>query len=119
MAKCLIKEGLFGEVDELFISMEKYKCSPNCTMLNSIVGGLLEQGEPLKATEFLHKMSEQHFAVEASTAKLLLDLLSEDGGYEKYMKLIPDFATERVKSNSEITIDIESLNLDPCKGKEK
>jgi len=59
MVKCVIKEGLWKEVDELLLSMEKYNCSPNSVMLNSVVRGLLEKGKTTKAMEFLYEMNEQ------------------------------------------------------------
>lgn len=118
MLKGLIKDGLLDEADELFLSMGKYSCSPNSVMLNTVVQGLLERGETMKAIEFLHKMREQHFAVEAYTAKLLIDLVSEKGGYEKYMKLLPDFSTDHVKSDMEISFDVNYLNLDLLKDRE-
>lgn len=37
------KAGLLDEVHELFLSMEKYNCSPISIMLNSVVRGLLEK----------------------------------------------------------------------------
>src|SRR4051812_6418044 len=104
MLKGLIKEGLLKDTNELFSSMEKYGCSPNSRMLNSIVQSLFQKGEIERALEFLHKMDELNFVPEASTL-LLVDLLSEDGQFHKYMELIPDFSRHIKNSTNEIGVN--------------
>ncbi|KAG8037208.1 hypothetical protein GUJ93_ZPchr0020g33576 [Zizania palustris] len=76
MINNLLKEDSFEEADNLFSSMEKSGCAPNSRLLNGIIRTLLKKSEVAKAGNYLSKIDENNFAVEASTASLLLSLFS-------------------------------------------
>jgi pentatricopeptide repeat protein len=89
MIESHIKEGLFEESDELFLSMEKNGCAANSRMLNVIVRRLLEKGYVRRAGTYLTKIDEKNFSLEASTAALLISIVSETK-YQKEVKFIPE-----------------------------
>ncbi|KAG8044684.1 hypothetical protein GUJ93_ZPchr0077g7055 [Zizania palustris] len=76
MINNLIKEDSFEEADNIFSSMEKSGCAPDSRLLNGIIRTLLRKAEVAKAGNYLSKIDENNFAVEASTASLLLSLFS-------------------------------------------
>ncbi|KAG8100879.1 hypothetical protein GUJ93_ZPchr1355g26848, partial [Zizania palustris] len=76
MINNLIKEDSFEEADNIFSWMEKSGCAPNSRLLNGIIRTLLRKAEVAKAGNYLSKIDENNFAVEASTASLLLSLFS-------------------------------------------
>jgi leucine-rich PPR motif-containing protein len=85
----LIKEGLLEEFDNLFVTMEKSGCSPDSSMLNAVVRGLLHRGEVMRAGVYLSKIDEKNFSLEASTTSLLLSVFSREE-YRHHAKSLPE-----------------------------
>ena len=88
MIESHIKEGLLEESDELFLSMEKNGCAADSRMLNAIVRRLLEKGDVRRAGTYLTEIDEKNFPLEASTAALLISIISE-GKYQAEVKFLP------------------------------
>jgi pentatricopeptide repeat protein len=89
MIKSHIEEGLLEESDNLFLSMEKNGCAADSHMLNIIVRRLLEKGDVRRAGTYLTKIDEKNFSLEASTAALLIPIVSEKK-YQKEVKFLPE-----------------------------
>jgi pentatricopeptide repeat protein len=89
MMQSHIEEGLLEESDELFLSMEKNGCAANSRMLNVIVRKLFEKGDVRRAGTYLTKIDEKDFSLEASTAALLISIVSERK-YQKEVKFLPE-----------------------------
>ena len=88
MIQSHIEEGLLEESDELFLSM-KNGCAADSRMLNAIVRRLLEKGDVRRAGIYLTKIDEKNFPLEASTAALLISIISE-GKYQTEVKFLPE-----------------------------
>ena len=69
--------------------MEKNGCAANSRMLNTIVRRLLEKGDVRRAGTYLTKIDEKNFSLEASTAALLISIISE-GKYQTEVKFLPE-----------------------------
>jgi pentatricopeptide repeat protein len=84
-----IEEGLLEVSDDLFQSMEKNGCPADSRTLNGVVRRLLQKGEVQREGTYLTKIDEKDFSLEASTAELLIYILSEEK-YQKQVKFLPE-----------------------------
>jgi pentatricopeptide repeat protein len=82
-------KGLLEVSDDLFQSMEKNGCPADSRTLNGVVRRLLRKGEVQRAGTYLTKIDEKDFSLEASTAELLIYILSEEK-YQKQVKFLPE-----------------------------
>lgn len=92
MIESHIKEGLLEESsDELFsiYAWRRMAVAANSRMLNVMVRRLLEKGDVRRAGTYLTKIHEKNFSVEASTAALLIRIISEKK-YQKEVKFLPE-----------------------------
>ena len=89
MMKNFIKEGLLAEADDIFSAMEKTGCAPNSRLLNCVARALLEKGEIIRAANYIGKIDEKNFSLEASTTKMLISLFSRKDAWQEHIKLFP------------------------------
>lgn len=61
--------------------MEERGCAPNVVTYNTLMRGFILNNEFPKIVELLHNMVEKNVSPNASTASIVVDLLSKD---EKY-----------------------------------
>ena len=76
MIKGFCKEGLIDEASELLEKMDGNHFSPDDRTYNTIIQGLLQQNEIAKAMELIKIMVDKGFSANATTASMLVDLLS-------------------------------------------
>ncbi|XP_062163739.1 pentatricopeptide repeat-containing protein At3g22470, mitochondrial-like [Alnus glutinosa] len=76
MIKGLCKEGLLIEAMELFEKMEENGCSPNDFTYNTIIQGFLQHNETSWVVKYIKTMVDKGFSANATTATILIDLLS-------------------------------------------
>ncbi|CAL5034853.1 unnamed protein product [Urochloa decumbens] len=86
----LINEGLLEEADDIFSAMENTGCAPDSRLLNHVARVLLEKGEIIRAGNYLAKMDEKNFSLEASTTEMLISLFSREGTCLEHIKLLPE-----------------------------
>ncbi|KAG8044685.1 hypothetical protein GUJ93_ZPchr0077g7052 [Zizania palustris] len=82
--------------------MEKSGCAPDSRLLNGIIRTLLRKSEVAKAGNYLSKIDENNFAVEASTASLLLSLFSIGGDF------LHSFVSRRLLHNVDVGFPLNS-----------
>ena len=88
MIKGLCKEGLLDEASELLEKMDGNGCSPNDRTYNTIVQGLLQHNETLKAMKLVKIIVDKGFSANASTTSMLIDLLSANSGDKALQELL-------------------------------
>ncbi|CAL5034852.1 unnamed protein product [Urochloa decumbens] len=86
----MISKGLLEEADDIFSAMENTGCAPDSRLLNDVARVLLEKGEIIRAGNYLAKMDEKNFSLEASTTEMLISLFSMEGTCLEHIKLLPE-----------------------------
>ncbi|CAL5441912.1 unnamed protein product [Camellia sinensis] len=77
---CLMMRGkLPDEANELLGKMEEEGCSPDFYLYNILVQGFLRNNRTQKGLQFLHVMDDRAIPVDACTATIMVDMLSDDG----------------------------------------
>jgi pentatricopeptide repeat protein len=76
MIKGLCKEGLLKEARVLFEQIEENGCSPDHFTYNTIIQGFLQHNETSWVVKYLQRMVNNGFLANATTATILIDLLS-------------------------------------------
>ncbi|CAN6270564.1 unnamed protein product [Urochloa humidicola] len=85
-----IKEGLLEKAEDMFSAMENTGCAPDSRLLNHVARVLLEKGEIIRAANYLAKIDEKNFSLEASTTEMLISCFSREGTCLKHIKLLPE-----------------------------
>ena len=88
MLKGLCKEGLLEEPSEIFEKMDGSGCSPDDRTYNTIIQGLLQHNETSKAMKYLEIMVNKGFSANATTASMLVDLLSANSADKALQELL-------------------------------
>ena len=88
MIKGFCKEGLIDEASELLEKMDGNHFSPNDRTYNTIIQGLLQQNETAKALELIKIMVDKGFLANATTASMVVDLLSANLGDKALQELL-------------------------------
>ena len=88
MLKGLCKEGLLEEASEIFEKMDGSSCSPDDCTYNTIIQGLLQHNEMSKAMKYLEIMVDKDFSANATTAFMLVDLLSANPADKALQELL-------------------------------
>ncbi|KAK9937964.1 hypothetical protein M0R45_014727 [Rubus argutus] len=78
MISGLCNEGLVSEAEKVLREMEEKGCFPNGFTYNIIIRGFITNNETSRAMGFIEEMVERGFSADASTAELVVDLLSKD-----------------------------------------
>ncbi|XVF35662.1 hypothetical protein REPUB_Repub18cG0165400 [Reevesia pubescens] len=76
MIKGLCDEGLPEKAYDLLRKMEEDDCFPNNISYNITIRGFLQSNDLSKAMKILHEMENKGFSADASTAIMVVDLLS-------------------------------------------
>ncbi|KAM0028366.1 putative tetratricopeptide-like helical domain superfamily [Helianthus debilis subsp. tardiflorus] len=83
------KTGQLKKADSLFFEMIENKCAPNVVTFNAF----MRKGSNMapKVVELVKKTVERKVTPDASTLSLMVDLLSKDEKYKKYLDTLTTF----------------------------
>ncbi|KAK2972759.1 hypothetical protein RJ640_019407 [Escallonia rubra] len=87
----LCKGGHLERASDLVIEMEAKGCAPNVVTFNTLMRGFCHQGRRPHVIEILRKMKDRDVSPDASTASIIIDLLSKDEQHLQYLNLLPTF----------------------------
>lgn len=83
------------KANDLFQEMEERGCAPNVVTYNTLMRGFFLNNELPKVVELLHKMVEKNVSPDASTASIVVDVLSKDEKYRKCLNWLPTFPPQK------------------------